>query len=112
MLLKSFAMFEPSNFGKFFMDSIIFLSVFSSFSNTLFIAPDGLDSNSGTNISSPFATVMRAQTAASSGDVVYLRGGTYFLDNSFLRATNSPWAIVNYINNSGVSYIAYPGDDR
>src|SRR5689334_730317 len=107
MQLKSFVTFNPNYFGKFFMVSTVFLSVFSSFSKTLFIAPDGLDSNSGTNISSPFATIMRAQTAASSGDVVYLRGGTYFLDNSNLTTTNSPWAIVNNINKSGVSYIAY-----
>ncbi|HEU6448591.1 MAG TPA: pectate lyase [Verrucomicrobiae bacterium] len=53
---------------------------------------------------------MRAQTAASSGDTIYLRGGTYYLDNSNLTATNSAWASVNTITKSGISYIAFPGE--
>ena len=79
------------------------------FSATWFVATNGVDTNTGTN-TSPFATIMRAQTAASSGDTVYLRGGTYFLNNSNLTATNSPWAIVNNITKSGISYLAYPGE--
>ena len=80
-----------------------------AFSATYFVATNGLDSNSGTS-NSPFATIMRAQSAASSGDTVYLRGGTYFLDNSNFTATNSVWDIVNNITKSGISYIAYPGE--
>lgn len=53
---------------------------------------------------------MRAQTAATFGDTVYLRGGTYFLDNSHLTATNNPWAIVNNLTKSGIGYVAYPGE--
>jgi pectate lyase len=41
---------------------------------------------------------------------VYLRGGTYYLDNTNFTVTNNPWAIVNNINKSGISYIAYPGE--
>ncbi len=76
-----------------------------------YVAPDGADTNSG-SINSPFATIRRAQTAAASGDTVYLRGGTYFLDNSHLSATNSAWAIVNNMTKGGLSYLAYPGDPR
>jgi hypothetical protein len=68
-----------------------------------------VDTNPG-NLASPFATITRAQTAATSGDTVYLRGGTYFLNNSHLTATNNPWAIVNNLTNGGISYIAYPGE--
>jgi len=77
--------------------------------NTWFVATNGLDTNPGTS-NSPFATIMRAQTAASSGDTVYLRGGSYFLSNSNITATNNPWIIVNNITKSGISYIAYPGE--
>jgi len=77
--------------------------------NTWFVATNGVDSNSGSS-NSPFATVMRAQSVAASGDTVYLRGGTYFLGNSNLTATNNPWAIVNNITKSGISYLAYPGE--
>jgi hypothetical protein len=76
---------------------------------TWYLAPTGSDTNSGT-IGSPFLTITRAQSAASSVDTVYLRGGTYLLSNSDLTATNSPWVIVNNITKSGISYLAYPGE--
>ncbi|HEV2692019.1 MAG TPA: DUF1565 domain-containing protein [Verrucomicrobiae bacterium] len=87
----------------------IFLSQTSFAATTWFVATNGLDSNPGSS-NSPFATIMRAQTAASAGDTVYLRGGAYHLDNSNLTATNQPWAIVNNLTKSGISYIAYPGE--
>ena len=79
------------------------------FSATWFVATNGVDSNAGSS-NSPFATIMQAQTAAAAGDTVYLRGGTYFLNNSNLTTTNSPWAIVNNITKNGISYLAYPGE--
>jgi len=81
-------------------------SVFSAF---YYVATNGVDTNPGTS-NSPFATIMRAQSAAASGDTVYLRDGTYFLNNSHLTATNNPWAIVNNMTKSGVSYVAHPGE--
>jgi hypothetical protein len=91
------------------MGVFILLPVASGFSATWYVATNGLDTNPGTS-NSPFATITRAQTAASSGETVYLRGGTYFLDNSNLTTTNSPWAIVNNITKSGINYLAYPGE--
>jgi len=76
---------------------------------TWYVAPDGVDSNTGAS-NSPFATIMRAQSAASSGDTVYLRDGDYHLENGDLTATNAPWAIVNNITKSGILYQAYPGE--
>jgi hypothetical protein len=88
---------------------VLLLSAASGFSAVWYVATNGLDANPGAS-NSPFATIMRAQTAASSGDTVYLRGGTYYLDNSNFTATNSPWAIVNNITKSGISYLAGPGE--
>ena len=88
---------------------VILLPIIPAFASTFYVAPNGNDSNLGAS-NSPFATIMRAQAAAHSGDTVYLRGGTYFLNNSQLTATNNPWAIVNNINKSGVSYLAFPGE--
>ena len=79
------------------------------FGATYYVATNGVDTNPGTS-NSPFATIMRAQTASRSNDTVYLRGGTYFLDNSHLTRTNSPWAIVNNITTNGVKYLAFPGE--
>jgi Protein of unknown function (DUF1565) len=76
---------------------------------TWFVATNGLDSNTGTT-NSPFATIMRAQSAASAGDIVWLRGGTYFLQYSNVTATNNPWVIVNNINKSGISYLAWSNE--
>src|SRR4029077_3846470 len=76
---------------------------------TWYVATNGVDANPGTS-NAPFATIMRAQTAASFGDTVYLRGGTYYLNSSHLTATNSPWGVVNYITKNGVSYLGYPGE--
>src|SRR6478736_3869418 len=81
----------------------------SGFGSTYYVATNGLNTNLGTS-NSPFATLMRAQTAATSGDTVYLRGGTYFLNNSHLTVTNSPWAIVNNMTKSGIRYVAFPGE--
>ena len=83
----------------------------SGFSATWFVATNGVDNgnNLGTS-NSPFATITKAQSAAASGDTVYLRGGTYFLSNTNLTLTNSAWAIVNNMTKSGISYLAYPGE--
>jgi pectate lyase-like protein len=87
----------------------LLLQTCSVFSATWYVATNGIDSNVGSS-NAPFATIMRAQSAASSGDTVFLRGGNYFLDNSNLTTTNSPWAIVNNITKSGIGYLAYPGE--
>lgn len=90
--------------------ALLFLLHFSTAcSTTFYVAPNGKDTNTGTS-SSPFATITQAQSAASSGDTVYLRGGTYFLNNSHITATNKPWVIVNNISKDGISYLSYPGE--
>jgi pectate lyase len=95
--------------GKTLAVALWLLLPASAFPATWFVATNGLDSNAGDS-NSPFATIMHAQSAAASGDTVYLRGGTYFLDNSNFTATNNPWAIINDITKNGISYLAYPGE--
>jgi hypothetical protein len=89
--------------------SILCAQVISGGAATWYVATNGLDTNPGSS-NSPFTTLMRSQSAASAGDTVYLRGGTYYLTGGNLTATNSPWAIVNNITKSGISYLAYPGE--
>lgn len=74
---------------------------------TWFVATNGVDTNAGTS-NAPFATIMRAQTAAATGDTVWLRGGTYYPTN--ITATNLPWKVVNNMTKNGISYIAYSGE--
>jgi len=77
---------------------------------TWFVAPDGSDANPGDATNAPFRTIRQAQEVAGAGDVVYLRGGTYFLKNSDLTYTNNPWACVNRIYKNGIRYLAYAGE--
>ena len=42
-----------------------------------FVATNGSDSNKGTNIAAPFATLGKAAGLANPGDLIYLRGGVY-----------------------------------
>jgi len=74
---------------------------------TYYVAPTGSDSNSGT-LSSPFKSITKAQSVASSGDTVYLRGGTY---SSFtIAGSDSNYNYVHQISKSGIHYTAYPGE--
>lgn len=88
---------------------LVLFQTASGFASVYYVATNGVDTNPGTS-NSPFATITRAQTAATAGDTVYLRGGNYFLNNTHLTATNSLWAIVNNVSKSGISYLAYPGE--
>lgn len=42
-----------------------------------YVATNGSDSNPGTNIAQPFATLAKAASLANAGNLIYLRGGTY-----------------------------------
>jgi hypothetical protein len=81
----------------------------SGFASTWYVATSGADTNAGSS-NAPFATIKRAQTAASSSDTVYLRGGTYYLGNTNLTMMNGVWAVVNNITKTGVKYLAFPGE--
>jgi hypothetical protein len=80
-----------------------------------YVAPNGSDSAAGTQ-SAPWASVAHAQSVASAGDTVYVRGGTYTFthaDSSCASQTASVDAIT--LNKSGSSgspirYWAYPGE--
>ncbi len=42
-----------------------------------FVATNGSDSNPGTNLAQPFATLSKAVGTVNPGDLIYVRGGTY-----------------------------------
>lgn len=55
----------------------LFLAITLSVSGTTYyVSPGGSDSNAGT-IDKPFATLTKAWSVVSAGDIVYMRGGTY-----------------------------------
>jgi len=82
--------------------------------HTYYVSPSGSDTNPGT-ISQPFLTIQRAQTAAVAGDDIYVRGGTYVMQESQIARTETLYSIVTYLNKSGtagapIRYMAYPGE--
>jgi hypothetical protein len=50
--------------------------------NTLFVAENGNDINSGESISNAYLTLDKALAEATSGTTIFLKSGTYTLDNS------------------------------
>ena len=46
-----------------------------------YVATNGDDANTG-SIDSPFATLARAQAEVKAGDIVYIRGGRYIMEES------------------------------
>ncbi|HZG83993.1 right-handed parallel beta-helix repeat-containing protein [Paenibacillus sp.] len=74
-----------------------------------YISPTGNDSNPGTK-EAPFKSIMKAQSVASPGDTVYIRGGVY--DDFQIAKTDSNYIYVHDITKSGITYEAYPGDER
>lgn len=74
-----------------------------------YVAPWGNDNNPGT-IYQPYATVAKAQSQASAGDLIYIRGGTYKFSG-----TDDSDGIGILFNRSGkrnypIKYFAYPGE--
>lgn len=76
---------------------------------TYYISPTGNDNNAGTK-SAPFKSIMKAETAVSAGDTVYIRGGVY--KDFKIAKTDSNYNYVHDITKSGITYAAYPGDTR
>jgi hypothetical protein len=80
-----------------------------------YVAPGGSDGNGG-SITAPFATWARGQTAASAGDTVFFRAGTYYYTKATTQcASQTDNVNANVLNKSGTSgnlihYIAYPGE--
>jgi uncharacterized repeat protein (TIGR02059 family) len=83
---------------------LFFLTVnLSLYGTTYYISPSGSDSNSGTS-SSPFASLNKAWTVVGPGDVVYVRGGTYyFTQQQVLKGVNGTSGNLIYV-------WAYPGE--
>jgi hypothetical protein len=79
--------------------------------STFYVAPTGDDKASGT-IDHPFATVQRAQDAASPDDTVYLRGGAYRMTEAQIAQQKGIFASITLLDKSGtkekpITYSAY-----
>ncbi len=77
-----------------------------------YVAPNGNDANDG-SMNNPVLTIQRAQSLVVAGDTVYVRGGTYKMEEAQVAAYTGVWAYVIFLNKSGsnghrINYWAYP----
>lgn len=76
----------------------------SAFATTYYVATNGSDSNAGT-LAAPFKSITKAESVASSGDTVSVRGGTY---SSFtIAGTDSNYNYVHQLSKGGIHYTNY-----
>ncbi len=86
---------------SFFLISIMLAG--SAQANNWYISTGGSDSNNG-SIGAPFASFSKAQTAASPGDTIYVRGGTYQVASQITLNKAGGSAALPF------KVFAYPGD--
>jgi hypothetical protein len=73
-----------------------------STNGNFYVAPTGSDANPGT-FEAPFATLGKAQSVAQPGNIIYMRGGTYY-PSATIHITNSGTAA------NRIQLLAYPGE--
>ncbi|MGB7980659.1 MAG: right-handed parallel beta-helix repeat-containing protein [Candidatus Nanopelagicales bacterium] len=64
-----------------------------------YVSPSGSDSTGTGSVSAPFRTLVKAESAATNGDSIVLRGGTYPITGNAV-----------FIDRPGLSIVAYPGE--
>ena len=67
---------------------------------TYYVAPSGNDANAGSS-TAPWATLTKAATTMTAGDLVYVRGGTYTLSATIVPPSGSV--------GRPITYAGYPG---
>ena len=76
-------------------------------SSVYYVAPTGNDAAAGT-IAAPFASMARGQTAATAGDTVYFRGGTYLYSST--SAADGVDLTKSGTSTGRIKYWAYPNE--
>src|SRR2546423_11523661 len=105
---------HAGQFRRLLLSGLFLLLSSPLFAATYYVATSGSDTNTGT-IASPFATMQRAQAAASAGDIVYIRGGTYVMSEAQISGTSGIYKYVTNLTKNGssgarINYWAYPGE--
>lgn len=86
----------------FLLFVLVVLSVSAQAAN-YFVAPAGNDTTGTGTIEKPYRTIMKAQNFVVAGDTVFLRGGTYKMQESDVDRYVGIWAYMNYLDKSGIS---------
>lgn len=93
---------------------ILLFNCITAMAHTIYFSPTGNDINPGTK-EQPLASIQKAQSLVSPGDTVYVRGGTYMMNESQINSYTRIQAYVILLDKSGtegkrINYWAYPGE--
>jgi hypothetical protein len=91
------------------------LCIVETDAKTYFVATNGNDTANLGTITTPFATIMRAQKVVTPGDTVFIRGGKYQMSENQIAKKQRIWSIIHFLHKSGmpgklIHYWAYPGE--
>ena len=92
---------------QYFLIFFIFFSTYKS--KTIFMSTEGNDETGDGSIENPYLSLMQCQSKSKSGDVVYIRGGTYTNFN-IAKVTNT-YNYIHYFTKSGISYKSYNSEE-
>ncbi|MEA3207062.1 MAG: hypothetical protein QOE70_119 [Chthoniobacter sp.] len=71
-----------------------------AYSATWYVSPTGAE-GAGGSIDHPFATIQRAQQSAAPGDTVFIRGGTYVMNESQIAQRRGIFTYLTVLDKSG-----------
>ena len=92
-------------FQKFF----ILLTILSTLeTKNIFMSTEGNDETGDGSIENPYLTLMKCQSVGESGDIVYIRGGTY--KNFEIAESTSTYNYIQYFTKSGLTYNVYESE--
>lgn len=98
-----------------FIPAVIFILLSQTLhAKVIYVATDGNDKAAGT-IEAPLATLPAAYKKIITGDTVYFRGGTYYINDEQVMKTDNTYAYVFALEKSGTSFrktcfMGYPGE--
>jgi hypothetical protein len=99
---------------KIFATLTLLLGLTASHASIFFVAVNGNDANAGTK-QFPLLTIQKAQSLASPGDTVYVRGGTYMMQEPQINSFSRIQAYVILLNKNGaegkrINYWNFPNE--
>jgi hypothetical protein len=91
--------------AKVLQHLILFIIISLVESKEIYMSTDGNDETGDGSIENPYLSLMKCQTEASSGDIVYIRGGTY--TNFDIAKSSSTYNYIHDFTKSDITYKAY-----